>query len=323
MGNKSFNNRVYGCAIVKEVNSNYNADFSGLPRTLPSGVAYATDKAFKYTIRNYFKKFYPNEKIFFFQTPKLETGNPMSLDDKYNYLFPENKDKKDKKTVNLNLLSCLDVRLFGATYANNTKKVNVSIHGPVQINHGMNLWDENNIFSEQIKSPFADPSSKKADDKEAAMTTIGRQSKLEEGHYLHHFSINPNNLNDSLVVAGEKCIGIGKNDIKRLKKAMRMGATFYDSAAKAGTDNELLFWVELKEESKLVLPNFTELVDVKKEKKEGKVVYDFYKLTELLERYSKDISKIELFANWQSVDVVKRPEKSGISELFGNDLESF
>ena len=48
-----FKNRVFGAAIVKAVNSNYNADFSGQPRTLPDGTVYATDKAFKYTVRNY------------------------------------------------------------------------------------------------------------------------------------------------------------------------------------------------------------------------------------------------------------------------------
>jgi len=50
-----FKNRVFGAAIVKAINSNYNADFTGQPRTLPDGTVYATDKAFKYTIRNYVK----------------------------------------------------------------------------------------------------------------------------------------------------------------------------------------------------------------------------------------------------------------------------
>ena len=45
-----FKKRVYGCAIVKAINSNYNADFSGQPRTLSDGIVYATDKAFKYSI---------------------------------------------------------------------------------------------------------------------------------------------------------------------------------------------------------------------------------------------------------------------------------
>ena len=33
----SFKNRVFGCVIVKSINSNYNSDFSHQPRTLPDG----------------------------------------------------------------------------------------------------------------------------------------------------------------------------------------------------------------------------------------------------------------------------------------------
>ena len=49
----TFKNRVFGCVVIKSVNSNYNADFSHQPRTLPDGSVYATDKALKYTVRNY------------------------------------------------------------------------------------------------------------------------------------------------------------------------------------------------------------------------------------------------------------------------------
>ena len=44
----TFKNRVFGCVVIKSVNSNYNADFSHQPRTLPDGSVYATDKALKY-----------------------------------------------------------------------------------------------------------------------------------------------------------------------------------------------------------------------------------------------------------------------------------
>ena len=53
-----FKNRVFGCVAVKAINSNYNADFSGQPRTLPNGKVYATDKALKYPIKNYLKEIY-------------------------------------------------------------------------------------------------------------------------------------------------------------------------------------------------------------------------------------------------------------------------
>jgi CRISPR-associated protein Csh2 len=324
----NYNNRVYGCAIIKAINSNYNADFSGQPRTLPDGTVYATDKAFKYTIRYYFTKIYPNEKVFYFQTPKLETGNPMSLDNKYDILFPDTKNEKDKKIVNGNLLKCIDIRLFGATYANKAKKVNISIHGPLQVNHAKNIWYENNIFTEQIKAPFADPKAKKEKSgegeesfDEAAMTTIGRQSKLQEGHYVHHFSINPQNLKDSIAVAGENGTALLEEDIIKLKESMRQGATFYDSAAKAGTDNEILFWVQLNRDSKLILPAFTDLVKALPEKQDEKTVFDFVKVSALLSNYLAEIEKVELFINEQSTIAINLPSDCNNYPLFGNNSE--
>ena len=198
-----FVKRVFGCTVIKAINSNYNADFSGQPRTLPSGVVYATDKTLKYSCKNYIRTVYPTEKVFYFKSLN-ENMNPISLNECYKKYFGDfpkkvkGKEASVKKEVTRNLLSCIDIRLFGATFAGET---NISLHGPVQVNHGVNIWSENNIYSEQITSPF----SNKADDPDAekGMTTIGRQSKLEEGHYLHHFSVNPQNLRDMVALAGE------------------------------------------------------------------------------------------------------------------------
>lgn len=315
-----FNNRVFGAAIVKAVNSNYNADFSGQPRTLPNGTVYATDKALKYTIKNYLKDNYTGERIFYFKKLK-DSLNPMSLDEKFEATFPANANTKDKKVVGKDLLSCIDVRLFGATYANKVKKINVSIHGPVQINHGVNIWHENNIFSEQITAPFGDPKKSKGSTKdnekfdEAAMTTIGRQSKLEEGHYLHHFSVNPKNLEEIVKLAGEDANDLSSEDINKLKEAMRRGATYYDSAAKAGTENELLIWVQLNKTSKLVLPNFTQLINMEEEKKNGKVVLDLSALKDVLDKHSDDIETVEIYRNNASVMVDNKPENANIYDL--------
>jgi CRISPR-associated protein Csh2 len=218
-----------------------------------------------------------------------------------------------KIIVSRNLLRCIDIRLFGATFAG---KTNISIHGPVQVNHGINIWTENNIFSEQITSPF----SNKSNDPEAekGMTTIGRQSKLEEGHYLHHFSVNPNNLEDILSqVKGdenslfdEEVKELTEEDINKLKEAMRKGATYYDSASKAGTENELLIWVQLKENSKLVLPNFSQLIRMKDEKMDGKVVLDLSELSAKLKRYKDEIEKIEIYRNDASILIENKPDNA-------------
>ncbi len=305
-----FKNRVFGAAIVKAINSNYNADFSGQPRTLPNGTVYATDKAFKYTIKNYLKDNYPGEKIFYFKRLN-EDFNPLTLEDAYFKVFNV-EDAKDKKVVAKNILSCLDIRLFGSTFALSGKKgkVALSIHGPVQINHGINVWNENNIFSEQITAPFSTSGEK---DKE--MTTIGRQSKLEEGHYLHHFSVNPKNLDEIVALAGDGADYLSEEDIHKLKEAMRRGATYYDSAAKAGTENEFMIWVQLKENSKLVLPNFNSLVTMKEEKQDKKVILDLSKLSDELKKHSSEIEKIEIYRNDASILIENQPEDAKLHSL--------
>ena len=298
-----FKKRVYGCAIVKAINSNYNADFSGQPRTLPDGIVYATDKAFKYSIKKYLKDAYENVDIFYMKTLN-DNMNSRSLNERYENLFRAKPKDETKKGVVENLLSCLDVKLFGATFASGS--TSVSVHGPVQINHGMNIWKDNYIYSEQITSPFRNEANNKASntdedsDTEKGMTTIGRQSRLEEGHYLHHFSVNPGNLDDISEIVGEG-VKLSTADIEKLKEGMRRGVTWYDSASKAGCENEMLVWVELnKEGSKLVLPSFATLINLEEEKENGKCVYDFEALTNKLEDIKSSVESVEVYYNKQT-----------------------
>jgi CRISPR-associated protein Csh2 len=306
----SFKNRVFGCVIVKSINSNYNADFSNQPRTLPDGTVYATDKALKYTIRNYWDKMYPNEKVFYF-TRYDENGNPKTLDGLFLHHFgafptkiiikgtgkkAKEHEITDKPKLKENLLECLDIRCFGATYAGHS---NVSIHGAVQINHGINIWKENNIFSEQIKSPVA---TEEGDN----MTTIGRSAKLQEGHYIHHFSVNPVNSDFKLT----------NGDIDKLKDAMSKGVTYYDSTSKAGTDNEILFWVQLKENSKKVLPNFNSLITKEEvSKTSGKITFDFSRVAKLLEKYAADLDKVEIYYQSENTNVTNIPSMAKTFDL--------
>lgn len=302
-----FENRVFGCVIVKSINSNYNADFSHQPRTLPDGTVYATDKALKYAIKNYLKDMYEDEKIFYFKRFDSDF-KPLSLDEAYDRMFIENKGTKDKTVVAKDILSCLDIRLFGATFAKKGRtsdsNIAISIHGPVQINHGVNVWHENNIFSEQIMSPFRNPKTKDDETGKSDASTLGRQSRLQEGHYLHHFSINPNNLRDIIALAGENAMAVSNEDIMKLKDAMRKGVTYYDSAAKAGTDNELMVWIQLKAGSKVVLPNINSLITKDKLKKEnGKMILDLAEVSAIVEKYNKDIESFELYYQSENTNV--------------------
>lgn len=305
--------RIFGAAMIKAVNANYNADFSGQPRTLPNGVVYATDKALKYAVKNFLKENYTTEKVFYFKRFN-EEFIPYSLDDAYSAAFPANKDSKERKVVAKDLLSCIDIRLFGATFARKSKNNNIaiSVHGPVQITHGVNIWHENNFYSEQIMSPFRNPNEKSEDN---TATTLGRQSRLHEGHYLHHFSVNPKNLEEIVSLAGKEAKELSVDDIAKLKEALQKGVTYYDSAAKMGCENELLVWVTLKEGSRLVLPNFTQLMKMGKEKIEGKVQLDLSEFKSVIERNDADIENVEIFLNKASIVVINVPQKAVIKDI--------
>ncbi|MDP3912190.1 MAG: type I CRISPR-associated protein Cas7 [Bacteroidota bacterium] len=309
----TYSKRIFGAAIVKAVNANYNADFSGQPRTLPNGVVYATDKALKYAVKNFLKENYRSEKVFYFKRFN-EDFIPYSLDDAFAVAFPEHKEEKDKKIIAKDLLSCIDIRLFGATFAKKSKTNNVaiSVHGPVQITHGVNIWHENNFYSEQIMSPFRNPNEASEDN---SATTLGHQSRLHEGHYLHHFSVNPKNLEEIVSLAGKDANDLSADDISKLKEALQKGVTYYDSAAKAGCENELLVWVTLKPESKLVLPNFTQLMKMEKEKVDGKVQLDLIELKTVVDTNTADIESIEIYLNQASIEVKNAPQNTSIKSL--------
>jgi len=300
-----FLHRVFGCVIIKSINSNYNADFSHQPRTLPDGTVYATDKVLKYSVRNFLKKVYPGEKVLYFKTLS-DSMQPRDLGESYIDMFgdfPKNegkdKDVKNRQEVLKNLLTCTDVRLFGGTFAE--KGVSLSIHGTTQITHGVNRFPENAIYSEQIASPFRNANDKSQD---SMQTTLGTQFKLQEGHYVHHFSINPHNLTDLVKLSNGEMLNEG--DIDKLKAGLSRGVTLYDSSAKSGTENELMLWVQLKPDSKLVLPSFVELINVSEDNKR---TIDLSAITEILSRkhVQAAIEKIEIYYDKTTTNVKGEP----------------
>ena len=302
----TFSTRVYGAAIIKSINSNYNADFSGQPRKLPNGIVYATDKALKYSIRNYWKAAL-GEKVFYFKSLNDEML-PRTLDETYNLHFGKFNGKDKSPALRLevlgNILKCLDVKLFGGTYAG---KTNISIHGTCQITHGLNKFTDNVIYTEQIMSPFKNSNDASA---VSTMTTLGTQSRLQEGHYVHHFSVNPKNIEDDAKRTNAE--GLTTDDISKLKDGLRKGATYYDSAAKAGTENELLLWVQLQPESKIVLPSFVSLIEINEDKE-----IDLSKVSALLSEphIKSEIEKIEIFYNKSNTKVLGEPTGAKFTEL--------
>ena len=85
---------------------------------------------------------------------------PRSLKERYEQIFEvENlKDCKNSKDVLTNLFSALDIKNFGATFAEEGN--NISITGAVQIGQGFNKYEGTNPEEQQILSPFRDASVK-------------------------------------------------------------------------------------------------------------------------------------------------------------------
>jgi CRISPR-associated protein Csh2 len=316
-----FKNRVFGAVILKSINSNFNADFTHHPRTLPDGVVYSTDKALKYTVKDYFRKLYGSEKLFYIKRLN-EKLNPLTLDETYESLFdkyPTDSEEIKRKTILANLLSCLDVRLFGATFAG---KANISVHGPVQVNHGVNKYSENEIYTEDILSPFRNPGKEGSDEK--AMSTIGNQTNLKEGHYVFHFSINPKNTEEFYAMVNKdksdnEKLCLSTDDINKLKQALNNSVTALDSSRKIGTENEATIWVQLNENSKKMLPSFTELITVKRNN--DVITIDCTNVKSSLDSIFSDIQNIEVYYNPINTKIVglDKNEKTKQFNILNND----
>lgn len=295
MSNTEFTNRVYGCVVVKAINANYNADFSGLPRRLKSdGSFYATDKSFKWLVRNYIKKNYSEEKILFTKVVDSKL-NTMKLKEAFETLSEEKISKDNMKdTLFPKLLNFIDVRLFGAVFSPEGKKDNnISIHGNVQINHATDLYKKGRVYTDEILAPF---------------TAIGSMSKATEAHYIHNFSVNPQNLLSWKETVSDIKV-LSNNDINILKNAFNNSATFYDSHSKAGVENELSIYVTLTENSTLTLPSFAQFIIFKKGKDDKNNSFEITNLINYLSKYENEIEKVELFYIEELLDVINSSDK--------------
>ena len=151
------NKRVYGVLGISSIMANWNADFSGYPKTTSDGMVFGSDKALKYPM----KKMWDNEgkKVLYIKSMKFSEKDsslvPRALGERYEYIFGEKVEKDPKKTLK-NLFSAVDVKNFGATFAE--AKNNISITGAVQFGQGFNKYADTCAEEQNILSPFRDGS---------------------------------------------------------------------------------------------------------------------------------------------------------------------
>lgn len=262
------NKRIYGVLGISSIMSNWNADFTGYPKTISTGEIFGSDKALKYPI----KKMWDNEgkKVLYIKSMKLSEEKkgeinlvPRSLKERYEYLFQEEDLKKSKDSGKLlkNLFSCVDVKNFGATFAEEGN--NISITGAVQIGQGFNKYEDSYAEEQQILSPFRDATSKpnkKDNDEEAKSSTLGSKIVSNEAHYVYPFAINPINYKEFVELGVTD--GYTEEDYKYFKQGALCSATSFSTNAKMGCDNEFALFVET--ESNAYLPTLSEYVTFEK-----------------------------------------------------------
>lgn len=303
-------NRVYGVIGIKSKLANWNADFTGRPKTTSDGNIFGSDKAFKYPI----KKMWENEgkKVLYIKSYKNEKGNiqARTLADRFEQLFNiKVKDIKDKKDLLKYLFSALDVKNFGATFAEDSN--NMSITGAVQIGQGLNKYEDSTVEIIDILSPFVDATKKDT----AQNTSIGKKIVSDEAHYFYPFTVNPENYKiytDEI----EDLEGYTKEDYNKFKQGCLVAATAYNTNSKAGCENEFALFVECKDDSKLYLANLDQYI--KFQKGEKKDIIDLTELEEILgqENVKSEIEKVEIYYNPYTTDLVGTKEGDIIKELF-------
>lgn len=183
------NKRVYGVLGISSVMANWNADFSGFPKTTTKGQFFGSDKALKFPMKKMWEE--AGEKVLnikSFTVSKPDKNGavflvPRTLKERYEYIFGVEDMKKDKdiKVILKNLFSAIDVKNFGSTFAE--ADANISITGAVQIGQGFNLYNGSETQEQNILSPFKDPKAaeKNKEGKDAKNSTLGTKIVSDEG----------------------------------------------------------------------------------------------------------------------------------------------
>lgn len=304
-------NRVYGVIGIKSRMSNWNADFTGRPKSTSDGSVFGSDKAFKYPIKKMWEV--EGEKVLYVKSYKNEKGNlrARTLSERFEQLFEtEVKSIKDKKELVKYLFSATDVKNFGATFAEGSN--NISITGAVQVGQGLNKYEDTTVEIQDILSPFVDSTKKDT----AQNTSIGKKIVSNEAHYFYPFSVNPENY-DIYTKEIEDLEGYTREDYEKFKKGCLIAATAYNTNSKSGCENEFAIFVECKENSKLYLANLDQYIKFEKND-EGKDIIDISELEEILneEKTKQEIEKVEIYYNSYTTNLIGTRENDEVKELF-------
>lgn len=268
--------RIYGLIGIKAINSNWNADFSGYPKTLPSGEIFASDKSLKYTMRRYWQD--QGKPVFAFKSYTLNKKGeivPRTLEERYNYLFNTEikKEKEANKVIN-NLISQTDVRQFGVAFAQ--QGVNLSLTGAVQIGQGVNKYEDSETYVQDILSPY-----RNSNKENAKQSTLGDMILVDEAHYFYNFTINPNEYKGYPII--NEVENYTEEDYKNFKNAAIQSVSLYNSNTKRGCENEFAMFVETDKNT--YLPSLDQFIKFYKEEYKNVIEFTGFNISGEIEIY--------------------------------------
>jgi CRISPR-associated protein Csh2 len=285
-------NRIYGIIGIKAKMANWNADFTGRPKSTSNGDIYGSDKALKYPM----KKMWDNEskKVLFMKSWKEQKGStvPKQLGERYAELFEEIDKKTPTKEVMVNLFRAIDVKNFGATFAEEGQ--NISITGAVQFGQGFNKFDDTNIEIQDILSPFMD-SKAEAKGKDAKQATLGTKITVDEAHYFYGFSINPKNYDEYREILGSDFSGYTKEDYAEFKCVALTSATAYSTNSKFGCENEFALFIECHDDM-TYFPDLSDYIEFDSENRSVDLTN--------IEKIVGDRANIEVYSNPYKLKVI-------------------
>ena len=291
------NNNIYGLIGIGSINSNWNADFDGSPKTDGNGNIKGSPYALEYCIKNVWNL--KGDRVLGIREKDGKGQYYLKQSQKYTSVFGSELNKNtSNEEVLTNLLSCKDVLNFGCVFTGGKGEDNsIHLQGIVQIADGLNKYNDTVINTETILSPYASGDKK-------TMTTNGVRVTTNEAHYLYPFTITPNQLDDR-----GKNISYSNEDYEDFKDISLKAVTLYNSKTKVGCKNEFGLFVKVKEEYNyiLALGDLSEYVSIYKD--EEQLVYDLTKLNELLVDCKEKIESIEMYY------------KSNINKVVGLDVK--
>lgn len=257
-------NRVYGVIGIGVNMANWNADFTGRPKSISNGDIFGSDKALKFPMK---KMWEANGEDILYIKKLIEIKDkivPMTLAEKYQNLVGEEAKGATSNIVAKHLFSFMDVKQFGATFAEEGQ--NISITGAVQFGQGFNKFEDTNIEVQDILSPFRNPKDKtgkefvdaQGEGKVRDQSTLGTKITVDEAHYFYGFGINPKAYDEYTNLIDE-FEGYTEADYAEFKKVALVSATAYNTNSKYGCANEFALFVECEDEE-CYLPDLSEYI---------------------------------------------------------------